>query len=600
MAANQIIEELIIQADKADSLGAVKKALKDIKGAMLAAGDEGGEDFKKLVSAAAQLKDKVEDANAAIERANPDKFNGLASAAKISATGIQLTTGAMALFGDESEDVNKALLKVQAAMAFSDALQSIPEIGKEFKKVWAVIAANPIIAILTAVIAIGTAAYKIYENYQEANSEAAKLRKNAEESKKLAEQQVIQADGELAIMQAQGATAFDLHEKEKEILEIKIRSATASLAAANATLLEARNSDSILESTLKTEASLLRKAGYDKQAAQMEAVIGQIKKDRTEKEEKAFVDAQNALDALKTEGIVSDAKYNKSLVDNAKAANDEKLKNEADALAKLNALKEENRRDNTDKDLLALQDYQAKQQDFYENGVIDASEYNKRIRESQVGYEQKKKDADDQAWQDAQDQADLQMQQMTEQLDAEIAAAAAANKKKSDDDKAAAKLKQQLNSDVLTATADLFGSLADLSKKNAKAQKGFAVGQAIINTYKGVSAALAQPTPLPLNLLMAAAALAAGLVQVRNIMNTKEDGGGGVSGGGGVGSPPQLSAINTSPSGVQPSTLLDANGNVIGQQPSQPIIIQAHMSETEVRSATNRINLVEQQVINNR
>jgi len=332
--ANVIVEELIIQADKAGSLKEVKNALKEIKGAMLGLGEE-TEGFKKLSNAAAELKDRVEDTNAAIDRANPDKFNGLASAAKIAATGIQLTTGAMALFGDESEDVQKALMKVQAAMMFAEGLQNIKELEKDFIKLWNTVKANPIMAIATALIALGGAVYAIYKNYEEANSEASKLKAIAEDTKKTVDQQVVVADNQLRVMTAQGASAFEIHKKEKEILELRIKSAEAALQAASALVEQEKNTDTLWEKTQSllslTQPNFVR-----------EAVEKSIQKDRLariEEAKKAQQEAQNVLDTLKADSLVSDAKYQSILVEQAKDASDEKVKLAEEEAKKLEALR---------------------------------------------------------------------------------------------------------------------------------------------------------------------------------------------------------------------------------------------------------------------
>lgn len=590
--ANVIIQELIVQADEADSLGKVKKALKDIKGAMIAIGDESSEDFKKLSAAAAELKDKVEDANAAIDRTNPDKFNGLASAAKIAATGIQLTTGAMALFGDESEDVQKALLKVQAAMAFAEGLQNVKELQKDFAKLADTIKANPIFAVAAVLIAIGAAAYKMYQNYKEANSEATKLKNIAEQIKFITEQQAISGENELKIMQAQGANAFEMHEQEKKILAIKIKNAEAQYASAKAAYEEARNQDSIYESVLKLEIAALKKVGLDKQAIAVENELKKNQNERYGEAAKLLVDSYNQIQALKTEELVSDAKYNKILVDESKKASDEKVKAAEDEAARIAALREENRRQSTEKDLLELQDYQDKQRQFLEDNIISTEEYNRRITESDQAYRNKKKAEEDQIWIDAQEQAQKELEVHQENLDKEYEQLKASNKKKADDEKSAADLKKQLNSTLISETANMFGALSSFSKKNAELQKGFAIGQTTINTYQGVSKALAAYPP-PFSFLAAAAALAAGLSQVKNIIGTKEDGGSG-AGGGGVGSPPNLSAINTAPQGVQPSTQLDENGNRIAPQNNQPQVIRAYMVESQATGVINNVAMTEQ------
>lgn len=59
--------------------------------------------------------------------------------------------------------------------------------------------------------------------------------------------------------------------------------------------------------------------------------------------------------------------------------------------------------------------------------------------------------------------------------------------------------------------------------------KGFAVAQALINTYQAVTAALAGPPGPPWSFAIAASALAAGMAQVANIKSTNKSGSGGGS-----------------------------------------------------------------------
>lgn len=83
----------------------------------------------------ADLKDQMSDAKNIVEGFNPDrKFQGLATAVNAAAVAASGITSGMALFGAESAETEKALLKVQAAMAFSDAVGRITEMGDDFTK----------------------------------------------------------------------------------------------------------------------------------------------------------------------------------------------------------------------------------------------------------------------------------------------------------------------------------------------------------------------------------------------------------------------------------------------------------------------------------
>jgi ribosomal protein L20A (L18A) len=534
MAETKSIDLVINTAEAATSLSEVKKAMKDIKSAMLQVGEDSPQ-FNKLAAAAADLKDRVEETNKAIARTDPDKFNGLASAAKVAATGIQLTTGAMALFGSESEEVNKTMMKVQAAMAFAEGLQGIQEAEKELNSLWKKALENPMQAVLISVVAIGAAAYALYENYQEANSEATKLKEVAEETKKTNDKALVVEDNKLRLMQAQGANAFDIHEQEKKILALKIQTAEADFLAAKAMRDRVATTDTLWEKTVNL--MKLTQPNYVTEA--VDKKMAQDKIARVEEETKKVEDAYAVLQSLKTDEAVSDAKYNDILVKQAQDASAKKVAIKKQEIEDIDGLEKAHAKNTAD--------------------IVDESMQHTMVVQQYV--------------------MDGQISMAEERLNRLH--------------KFAKDLSDKNNKYALDSVASLFGSLAELSKKNAKAQKGFAVAQATINTYKGVTSALAQPTPLPVNLIMAAAALAAGLVQVRNIMAVKEDGGGGAGGIGGSISSGGMGAINTAPEGIQPTTQLDANGNVIGQngQPMQPqrvYVVESDITHTQAQVAVTQ------------
>jgi hypothetical protein len=134
MAKMEAIDLIINTAESAKSLKDVKNSLKEIKNAMLEAG-EGTAEFNKLGKAAGELKDKVDDANEAIKATNPNKFQAIASFAGAAAGGVSAVTGAMGLLGVESENVQKAMMRVQSAMAFSQGLAQLSELPKAFNAI---------------------------------------------------------------------------------------------------------------------------------------------------------------------------------------------------------------------------------------------------------------------------------------------------------------------------------------------------------------------------------------------------------------------------------------------------------------------------------
>jgi len=130
----EAIDLIINTAESAKSLKDVKNSLKEIKNAMLEAG-EGTAEFSRLGKAAGELKDKLDDTNEAIKAINPNKFQAIASFAGAAAGGVSAVTGAMGLLGVESENVQKAMMRVQSAMAFSQGLAQLSEMPKAFNAI---------------------------------------------------------------------------------------------------------------------------------------------------------------------------------------------------------------------------------------------------------------------------------------------------------------------------------------------------------------------------------------------------------------------------------------------------------------------------------
>ena len=129
------------QADA--SVGSLKKQLREAQQEVMALSDKFGATSKEAINAAkkaAELKDRIGDAKALTDAFNPDaKFKALTSSLSGVAGGFGAVQGAMALFGVESENVQKTLLRVQSAMAISQGLQAVGESIDSFKQLGAVI-----------------------------------------------------------------------------------------------------------------------------------------------------------------------------------------------------------------------------------------------------------------------------------------------------------------------------------------------------------------------------------------------------------------------------------------------------------------------------
>lgn len=143
--------------------------------------NKAGASAKEIATAAkraAELKDRIGDAKATIEAFNPDaKFKAFGQSIAGVAGAFSAAQGALALFGVESENVQKQLLKVQAALALSEGLNSIMGSIDGFKNLALVIKTQVLSAFSTlrgAIIATGIGALAIGLGLVIANFEAVK------------------------------------------------------------------------------------------------------------------------------------------------------------------------------------------------------------------------------------------------------------------------------------------------------------------------------------------------------------------------------------------------------------------------------------------
>lgn len=139
MAEKKTIElEIKSNLDSAQqSVSGLKTQLRNAQAEVAILSDKFGATSKEAVNAAkkaAELADRIGDAKALTDAFNPDaKFRALSGALGGVAGGFSAVTGLMGALGTESKDVEKAILKVQSAMAISSGLQAVGESIDQFK-----------------------------------------------------------------------------------------------------------------------------------------------------------------------------------------------------------------------------------------------------------------------------------------------------------------------------------------------------------------------------------------------------------------------------------------------------------------------------------
>jgi hypothetical protein len=133
------------------SLTGQLRGLKQELAALETAGQEGTAAFNKLLISAARLEDQIGDTRDRVRILASDtfKFDAAVGATQALASGFEVAQGAAALFGGESEDLQKSLLKVQAAIAVANGVQQIASLVTEQS------------AIKTAVLTTAQTAYSL-------------------------------------------------------------------------------------------------------------------------------------------------------------------------------------------------------------------------------------------------------------------------------------------------------------------------------------------------------------------------------------------------------------------------------------------------------
>lgn len=197
-----MVEKIVFEVEtktgnSAASVKSVKAELRALQNEMagLAVGSDA---FVKAAQRAGQLKDQIEDANMAVKAFNPEaKFQAFAGVLGGVANGFSAVQGAMALFGTENKDIEKAILQTQGAIALATGINGLMGMKDAFIVLGTVIKTQVVSAfatmraaiistgILGLVVLIGTLIYSWMEE-ADANEKATEaLKKYGEENERI-------------------------------------------------------------------------------------------------------------------------------------------------------------------------------------------------------------------------------------------------------------------------------------------------------------------------------------------------------------------------------------------------------------------------------
>jgi hypothetical protein len=566
MANEKIIFDTEVKVG--NSVGSVKSLKAELKELRNSLGtlEQGSEAFNKAAQRAGQLQEKIRGVNDAIENADPEKkFAPFSRTIQGMAGGFAALQGAMGLFGSESEELEKTLLKVQSAMALSQGLNSLLEFKNDFKDLGTMIINNVVKAFTTlrgAIIATGIGALAVtvgvlvtnWKEFSEAITKAFPAFQVVTDFFKNFRQiaagtlasvvkgfevigdtvgKLFTGDISGAIKSAktfgeETAKAYSgafAEEDRKISIENGLKKRKQDLD-----LLEAQGKDvkNARIKLMQDELSLLEKGSedYNSKLIEIEKTRTEIRKEAKDKKTKEDEDAKNKKDAFDK--------------DNAERAKEYDKKLEADRNRKKSLL-------------LAEQEQTA-------SHINDLNE----IAKDEV----------------------LSAEERYAAIDALNKKGVISEKEASDAKIAIAEKEQNAKLALVAAYGQTFNQIADLLGKSTAEGKAVAIAATTIDTYVAAFRAYKEGLKLDptgtFSIIAAAAAAAAGIKAVQSIVNTPVPGNGGGGGGGGI-SAPSAPRIPQSFSGSS----LRPNSEVITKTDGQ--VQKVIVTETDITKTQDKV-----------
>ena len=569
-------EKKVIQLDVDTNLGSLKSQLKQAQADVQTLSDKFGATSQAAAEAAkkaADLKDRIQDAKALTDAFNPDaKFTSLTRSIGGALDGFQAFEGALGLIGVESEDLQKTLLKVQSAMAFSQGIQGALEAKDSFIQLGSVVK-NTFSAMTTAskaflvggigliIAAIGL----IVANYDEwfgASKKVAEQQKVIAEQAKEQRENIAKESGEFATLISRLKNTNE-GSKERADLIKKINGQYGT------TLQNIKDETKFQESLNKELASYLeyQKAKYQLQKNEefivknlekqdeLRAKIAKAQKDR----DKAIEDGAGKQKRTLEEGITTYVNLNEEADKTLAKANEtiSKSNKELEAAEKrFNAYG--SAANNAAKNVDKLTNSGTKYVEKTTEKVDKVEKNNEKEFESYDALEYKKAQLLKHSELTLQGHVNETVKIQTDAAELELAILEAKATKAAQLDAKAQSQKVKLAKagfDTIAQIAELFGRKSEAQARKAfKVQKAASMASALITTYQSARSAYAsQFVPLPdpsspvRGAIAAGIAIASGLANVAKIGQQKFEGGtppsdtppptGNLGGGGSVMSP---------------------------------------------------------------
>jgi len=612
-----VTKEIVLKVSANDATGPALESLEDKLNAakkrmleLAAAGQQNSEEFIRLQQEAGEFKrtiDEVEESINDLASNGSSALTLMVEASQAVAAGFAIAQGAIALFGDENEDLQKAMLKVQGAIALVNGVQQINNLLTQnsvlitqasaiAQRIYAFAvgtSTGAMRAFRLALLATGIGAFVVVLGFAaEAMGLFGTSTKNTttdlEAQKRAIDDNKAAADAYTRLLKAQGMSEKDLNNRRIKEIDILLAKTVSAQKQLNAS---AKAGLDFLQFEGETYNQVTFKAFVDNLNAQKLELQKQNKDIDKQKTDKATQTANELLaiqkkyqdqlallnaDGLRRELLAIDQKY------------------EAD-LAKL----KKHGKDTADLEAVIAKEKLQKEKEF---GI--------QLRNVQQERDDKQKEAVDKQEQD--DIARMQREgaRRKKKVEAEIAMAEEIKRI----EKAVADFKKEVTNDSITAIGQILSAFGNENKGLALAglaiEKGAAIANVIINLQQEMSANAKMAAANPLNIatggatylvqtkalntlakvragLRIAAITAAGIQAGKSIMG----GGDSVGGGGGGGMMPTGTGGGATPAATftNPQTTNLGTGELSGGQGQGMQPMRAYVVERDIQQTTSRV-----------
>ncbi len=571
--AEQLNYQINISGNAGESVGSLKKQLREATAEVAILSDKFGATSKEAIEAAkraAELRDRIGDARALTDAFNPDaKFKALSASLSGVAGGFAAVQGAIGLFGGESKELEKQLLKVQSALALSQGLQSVGESIDSFKQLGAVIQSTTIFTKANQAANVATAAtMRALGIAVDTTAVSFRVLKTAIAATGIG--LAVIAIGELISAISRYTSAADKAKEAQDKLNESIRKSAEG--ALQAEIDQINRSNDLLVAQAK-----LRGAS-----------------------EKEIFEIEQSSRKLR---IAARNRFNKQVENIDKEAADKNaadIRKEQDSivLSEINfQIAEKERKKKHNEELLALEKERTEKEkeeiQKREQGLIDAAgralTLQLQAAENKTkADEEKKLQEEERKIKEEEEIAalfELENQRAQIQIDAK-------DKIIQNEREAASRTLEyeQIKQDAFRMSADAIGVLGQVFGQQTAAGKILSSAQALINTFLGITQVWANKTVLPEPLgtiqkvAATATAAASGFLAVRNINRVQVP-----SGGSGVSVPSISSPITPNNASLLSTSLSQQTINALGNS-----AVRAYVVETDITTNQKRIQAIKQ------